>query len=78
MNQTAFTFGALAFAFLVFITIRGDLARWLGVFGLAGGGALAPSPVGPGVGMNTLPGAGLGSALDPGVGAMQASPTGTL
>lgn len=35
-SQTGFMFGAILFAFIVFITMRGDLAKWLGVFGLAG------------------------------------------
>lgn len=34
MNETGFTFGCLAFAFLVFITVRGDLPKWRQVVGL--------------------------------------------
>lgn len=29
-------FGALAFAFLFYITVKGDLAKWLGLLGLGG------------------------------------------
>lgn len=43
MNNTSFLFGAVAFAFLFFITARGDLPAWLGVFGLAGSSPGAPS-----------------------------------
>jgi hypothetical protein len=35
MSQTSFVFGVVFVAFLIFITLRGDLAKWLGVFGLA-------------------------------------------
>ena len=35
INQTSFLFGAILFAFLFFITVRGDLAKWLGLLGLA-------------------------------------------
>ena len=36
LNQTSFLFGALILAFLFFITVRGDLAQWLGLLGLGG------------------------------------------
>jgi hypothetical protein len=36
VNQTSFLFGALFFAFLFFVTVRGDLGKWLGLLGLAG------------------------------------------
>lgn len=29
-------FGAVLFAFLFYITVKGDLAKWLGLLGLAG------------------------------------------
>jgi hypothetical protein len=35
INQTSFMFGAIVFAFLFFITTRGDLGKWLGLLGLA-------------------------------------------
>jgi hypothetical protein len=43
MNQTSFMFGAVAFAFLFYVTTRGDLPKWLGLLGLAGvaGGPVA-------------------------------------
>lgn len=50
VNQTSLLFGALLFAFLFFITTRGELAKWLGIFGLAGSastvGGQIPTPGG--------------------------------
>jgi hypothetical protein len=43
VNQTSFLFGAVFFAFLFFVTVRGDLGKWLGLLGLAGGGATTPN-----------------------------------
>jgi hypothetical protein len=43
INQTSFMFGACLFAFLFYITARGDLAKWLGLLGLAGSGNAAAS-----------------------------------
>lgn len=34
MSQTSVVFGALMIAFLIFITIRGDLKEWLGLIGI--------------------------------------------
>lgn len=34
MSQTGVLFGALLLAFLVFVTMRGDLGKWLGLFGI--------------------------------------------
>jgi hypothetical protein len=34
MDQTRFTFGAVVFAFLVFITMRGDVPKWRQVLGV--------------------------------------------
>jgi hypothetical protein len=73
-DQTAFTFGALLFAWLLFITMRGDLARWLGVFGLAGSSGGSPSgalPVTPATQLAT-PGSGL---TIPGIPDLPALPT---
>jgi hypothetical protein len=42
MSQTSFIFASVFVAYLVFITLRGDLAKWLGVFGFSSGGG-APS-----------------------------------
>lgn len=36
ISQTAFLFAALGFAFLFYVTIKGDLPKWLGLLGLAG------------------------------------------
>jgi hypothetical protein len=36
INNTAYLFFVLFGAFIVFITIRGDLPKWLGLLGLAG------------------------------------------
>lgn len=47
MNPTSFMFGAVLFAFLFYITVKGDLAKWLGLLGLAGSSTPAsPSPLG--------------------------------
>ena len=34
MPQSTVIFGALAFLFFVFVTARGDLPKWLSIFGL--------------------------------------------
>jgi hypothetical protein len=49
VNQTSFMFGAVVFAYLFFITVRGDLAKWLGLLGLAGGGVSGGGVSGGGV-----------------------------
>lgn len=36
VNNTAYLFFVLALAFLFYITVRGDLGKWLGLIGLAG------------------------------------------
>jgi hypothetical protein len=36
INNTAFLFFALTAAFIFWVTVRGDLPAWLGLFGLAG------------------------------------------
>lgn len=33
VSQTSFIFAIVFVAYLIFITLRGDLAKWLGVFG---------------------------------------------
>ena len=35
VNNTAYLFFVLALAFIVYITVKGDLPKWLGLFGLA-------------------------------------------
>ena len=39
-SQTAFIFGVVGLLFLVYITLRGDLPKWLGLFGF--GSAATP------------------------------------
>jgi hypothetical protein len=34
LSQSVIIFGAVAFAFLVFVTVRGDLPKWLSIFGV--------------------------------------------
>ncbi len=61
-NQTGFMFVAIGLAFLFFITARGDLAKWLGAFGLAGGtaGTATPSASAAGAsGLSGVPAVGL-------------------
>lgn len=66
ISQTSFIFAAVFVAYLVFITLRGDLAKWLGVFGF--GTYTAPSATtGTGAGSSSatatsmLGGAGTGA-----------------
>lgn len=65
-SQTAFVFGVLGFAFLFYITIRGHLPKWLGLFGF-GGSAATPGTSTPNStpGTNTAGGA-LPDATQPG------------
>jgi hypothetical protein len=37
MNQTSIIAGALVIGFIVFITVRGELPQYLGVFGIGSG-----------------------------------------
>ena len=62
-SQTAFIFGVLAFAFLLFVTIRGHLPKWLGLFGFGGSPTNTPGMSTPGT--NTAGGA-LPDATQPG------------
>lgn len=48
MSQTSIIAGALIVAFIVFITVRGDLPGYLQVLGVAGGGTAMASITGPG------------------------------
>ena len=34
-GQTAFIFGVVAFAFVMYVTLKGDLPKWFGLFGFA-------------------------------------------
>jgi hypothetical protein len=34
MDQTSIIFAALALAFIVYITLNGDLSKWLSIFGI--------------------------------------------
>ena len=63
INNTAYLFFVLALAFIVYITTKGDLPKWLGLFGLGGSpaGATAASPASTGTpaaasGLPGLPG----------------------
>src|SRR5271170_6180265 len=61
VNNTAYLFAVLAAAFIFWVTVRGDLPKWLGLFGLAGtAGAPAPAAqanqlVGPLAGVPSVP-----------------------
>ena len=63
ISQTAFIFGAVGFMFLVFITLRGDLPKWLGLLGLAPSAtpATGTSPLGAAV-PDVLSGTAAGSS----------------
>ena len=41
-NQTAFIFGVIGIAFLIYVTIKGDLPKWLGLLGLAPSSTATP------------------------------------
>lgn len=74
INQTSFMFGAIMFAYLFFVTVRGDLAKWLGLLGLAGSNGTgsaagaplatvpaAQSPLAGAPALPAIPGLGTGS-----------------
>jgi len=44
INNTAYLFFVLALAFLFYITVKGDLAKWLGLLGLGGSARPAAAP----------------------------------
>jgi hypothetical protein len=62
INNTAYLFFVLALAFLFYITVKGDLPKWLGLLGLGGSAAKsAPAPAVSGTaaaapGLPALPG----------------------
>lgn len=43
ISQTSFIFASVFIAYLVFITLKGDLGRWLGVFGFGAAASAAPA-----------------------------------
>lgn len=43
VNQTTVVFATLGLAYVFFVTVRGDLGKWLGLVGLAGWGNKAGS-----------------------------------
>ena len=74
VNNTAYLFFVLALAFLFFVTIKGDLPKWLGLLGLGGSpaGAAATSPASTGApatgnlpGLPGIPTLGQTSAANP-------------
>jgi hypothetical protein len=52
-SQTAFVFGVVGFVFLLFVIMRGQLPKWVGLF--TGKGSAATSPT---TGALTMPGTG--------------------
>lgn len=52
INQTSFLFGAILFAYLFFVTVRGDLPKWLGILGLAGTSGTTTLPASTPTGSN--------------------------
>jgi hypothetical protein len=54
VSQTSFIFATVFGAYVIYITLRGDLAKWLGVFGMAANAApnvasaTAPNVAAPG------------------------------
>lgn len=69
ISQTSFIFATVFVAYLVFITLRGDLAKWLGVFGF-GAYTAPPASTGTDTGSSgatttsMLGGAGTGATGD--------------
>jgi hypothetical protein len=58
INNTAWLFFILAAAFLFYVTVKGDLPKWLGLFGLARGTTAPATAASPGAtpAANGLPG----------------------
>ena len=57
INNTAYLFFVLALAFIFFVTIKGDLPKWLGLFGLGQSSASPAGTSAPGTtGVGGLPG----------------------
>lgn len=61
MSQTGYMFFSLILAFIVFVTLRGELSRYLGVIGMGGNVPAAPptnstpgATQSPGIDMSTL------------------------
>lgn len=79
IGQTGFVFAVVGFAWVFYITTRGDLPKWLGLLGLAGGSSKAPTAS---QGGTTISGAGLpalpGLATIPALPGVSAIPTGGL
>ena len=69
MNHTAFLAGAFFLSFLFYVTVKGDLGKWLGMLGLAptpassGTAAGAGAASGPLSGITLPPLPGLGNLL---------------
>lgn len=62
-------FGSLAFAFLFFITVRGDLSKFLGVFGLsASAGGSSASGLSNPLSLGNITGSGQGTSYTPNIG----------
>jgi len=56
VNPTSLMFGAVMFAFLFYITVKGDLAKWLGLLGLGGSAPATLAPASnPLAGVSTVP-----------------------
>lgn len=55
INNTAWLFFILGAAFLFYVTVRGDLPKWLGLFGLAPGSAAGRPAAAPAGSFQTLP-----------------------
>ena len=57
VNNTAYLFFVLSLAFIFYVTVKGDLPKWLGLFGLgAASSATSPASGGTAPAANGLPG----------------------
>lgn len=51
MSQSSITAAALVIAFLIFITVRGELPKYLGAFGIGQGALASPASQAAGFGL---------------------------
>ncbi len=65
IDNTSFLFFVLAAAFAFFVTVRGDLPKWLGLFGLASSQTLTPNPAATSNGTPSISGLPALPALSP-------------
>jgi hypothetical protein len=65
IDNTSFVFFVLTAAFVFFVTVRGDLPKWLGLFGLANSGTTTAQPSAASSGVPAIGGLPALPALSP-------------